>query len=107
MQTGHRDQTYGQLSGLHDAHVYNRKSRLYLRASELKHVADGLLQYHYDRHLDKQVCETPTRMTLQSEGRVKCSKCNQMQYLNVKYIIYLVISISLTSSSLHFPAIRT
>lgn len=37
----------------------------YLRARELKDVADGLLQHHYDGHLDEEVGEAAARMALQ------------------------------------------
>lgn len=36
----------------------------YVRAGELKDVAYGLLQDHYDGHLDKEVRETSTGVTL-------------------------------------------
>lgn len=39
----------------------------YLRASELKDVADGLLEHHYDGHLDEEVGEAAARMALQRE----------------------------------------
>lgn len=40
----------------------------YLRASELKDVADGLLEHHDDGHLDEEVGETAARMALQRGG---------------------------------------
>ncbi len=48
----------------HACTIYIHKSEVNLRASELKDIADGLLEYHYDCHLDEQVCETSTQMTL-------------------------------------------
>lgn len=37
----------------------------YLRARELKDVADGLLEHHYDGHLDEEVGEAAAGMALQ------------------------------------------
>lgn len=57
------------MSGLRTADV-RRGSLWHLRAGELEDVADGLLEHHYDGHLDEEVCQTPAGVTLWGEGRI-------------------------------------
>lgn len=37
---------------------------IYLRACEFKDIADGLFEYHYNCHLNEEVCKTSTGVTL-------------------------------------------
>lgn len=41
---------------------------LHLRAGELEDVADGLLEHHYDGHLDEEVREASAGVTLEGGG---------------------------------------
>lgn len=48
---------------------------LHLRAGELEDVADGLLEHHYDGHLDEEVREASAGVTLEGGGE----KCHRKQ----------------------------
>lgn len=41
------------------------KNKAYLRNGELKDVVEGLFEKHDNSHLDEEVCQTTTGVTLQ------------------------------------------